>query len=192
MNNMIFAVISVQLFISLLIPVFVEAQTDNNPVVIQYGDTTMDRREFELEFEMVMVLKAVENSEPIKSQSQIYLMQQRYLEQRAREMVLSDLAAQRGITVSDSQLDDMLDEYMKSLGFPGYSMKNMQKLGFANEKPIRKLLQRREIISRVLAEINTELKAGNNKAILEAELDTLYMESGIRVFPEHLQRTFMH
>ena len=191
MFDRIFTLLIFQLIISVLIPVYAGAQSAHNPVLIQYGDTRMDRREFELEFEMVMVLKAVESGEPVKSQNQIYLMQQRYLEQRAKEMVLTGLAEQRGITLHDSELDKILDEYMISLGFSGYSIKNMQKLGYADATAIRDYLQRREIIRRLLSDIDIELKSGNNRGVLESEIEALYIASGIRIFPEHLQRTIM-
>ena len=188
MHDSLFTARQFHVLLAILIPVYVTAQTDINPVVIQYGDTEMERREFELEFEMIMVLKAVESSVPVKSQNQINLMQQRYLEQRAKEMVLSDLAAQRGIALSDADLDRILDEYMMSLGFSGYSIKNMQKLGFTDETGIRNYLQRRELIKRLLSEMMADLETADTRAAVESRIDTLYIDSGIRIFPENLQR----
>jgi hypothetical protein len=137
---------------------------------------------------MVMVLKALESGVPIKSQNQIVLMQQRYLEQRAKEMVLSELAVQRGIKLSEKDLYKIMDDYMKTLGFTGYSTGNILKLGLTDETHLRDYLRRREILKQFITEINNGLEGNDKVSTLRAEIDEYYKNSGIRIFPEHLQR----
>jgi len=56
-------------------PAYPQSSPPENPVVIRHGDTELTRRQFELEFELQMVIDAVQNGVPIKDQQQIMTIQ---------------------------------------------------------------------------------------------------------------------
>ena len=169
-----------------------QAQLNLDPVVISFGDTEISRRQFERQFEMAMVMKALETGVPIKNQDQIYVMQHRFLKQRAREMVLLEVAKQRGIKISEQEVDELLDEYMQNLGFRGYSEKNLHKLGFFDAAEFRNILSEKQIISIFISRIKNDLEASNDLTIINAALEDYYDKSGVRIFPEKIDIPYLN
>jgi hypothetical protein len=143
---------------------YIQAQSDLDPVVINFGSTQITHRQFDKQFETAMVFNALENGVPIKNQDQIYVLEHRYLQQRAKEMVLLEIARQQGITVSIMELDGYMDDFMQKLGFSGYSVKNMHKLGFQEELSFRAIMREKKTILLMITHIKKNLEH-NDKSI---------------------------
>jgi hypothetical protein len=168
-----------------------QAQLKLDPVVISLGDTEVSRRQFEQRFEMVMVMKALETGVPIKNQDQISVLEHRFLEQRAREMVLLKVAKQQGIQISQQELDGILDKYMQNLGYSGYSEKNLHNLGFFDESEFRDILKEKQVISLFISSIQNDLEASTDLTTINVVLEDYYDNSGVRIFPEKIDTPYL-
>ena len=168
-----------------------QAQLTSNPVLIDFDDTQITRRQFEHEFETAMVMKALETGVPIKNQDQISVMEHRFLEQRAKELVLLKLAGQRGIQVSEQRLDEILNEYMQFLGYSGYSEKNLHRLGFFDAAEFRNNLRDKHIILLFLSEVKKDLGQGENQQAVIDKIEEYYNDSGVRIYPENIDIPYL-
>ncbi|MGK0296474.1 MAG: hypothetical protein ACI9XC_000063 [Gammaproteobacteria bacterium] len=165
---------------------YIQAQSDLDPVVINFGSTQITHRQFDKQFETAMVFNALENGVPIKNQDQIYVLEHRYLQQRAKEMVLLEIARQQGITVSIMELDGYMDDFMQKLGFSGYSVKNMHKLGFQEELSFRAIMREKKTILLMISHIKNDLEHNDNAKTIEDKFLELIKQSGIQIFPENI------
>jgi hypothetical protein len=175
----------------LIFPGQVQAQSELDPVVISSSDTQITRRQFELEFELAMVMKALETGVPIKNQDQIYVMEHRFLEQRAREMVFLKVAKHRGIMITEKELDGVVNEYMLNLGFSEYSEKDLRILGFEDDDQLREILRRKLTISTLISDIRNELNTEDSQSAVNNILEDYYKQSGVELFPEKIDRPYL-
>ncbi len=165
---------------------YIQAQSNSDPVVISFGSTQITHQQFDKQFEIAMVFNALENGVPIKNQDQIYVLEHRYLQQRAKEMVLLDIAEQQGLTVSDIDLDTYMNEFMQNLGLSGYSIKNMRKLGFQDERQFREIMREKKTILLLISSIKKDLEHYAKVTTIEDKFQELIDQSGIKVFPDNL------
>lgn len=165
---------------------YIQAQSDLDPVVISFGSTQITHRQFDKQFEIAMVFNALENGVPIKNQDQIYVLEHRYLQQHAKEMVLLDIAKQQGITVSNMELIGYMDDYMQKLGLSGYSVKNMHKLGFQEEQAFREIMREKKTILLMITHIKKNLEHNDKAITLENRYLELINQSGIAIYPDNI------
>ena len=123
---------------------------------------------------------------PIKNQDQIYVLEHRYLQQHAKEMVLLDIAKQQGITVSNMELIGYMDDYMQKLGLSGYSVKNMHKLGFQEEQAFREIMREKKTILLMITHIKKNLEHNDKAITLENRYLELINQSGIAIYPDNI------
>lgn len=122
------------------------AATAEDPVVIQVGDMQQTRSEFEQQFGMAMVLTAVLAGAPVKSGMQIRDLREHYLEQRVAEMLLLQQAKLRGVSVTESELDAEVSDFMQVLA---EQYNSEQKSGLADDVHVRNYLRERLVLRRV-------------------------------------------
>lgn len=88
---------------------------DEDPIVLQIGNSQMTRSEFGQQFDLAMVMSAVQDATPIKSGMQIRDLRERFLQNRVAEMLLLQLASQRNITVSEPEINTAVTDYLDGL-----------------------------------------------------------------------------
>jgi hypothetical protein len=179
-------IIYLVLFQQIFFSGYIQAQSELDPVVISFGSTQITHRQFDKQFENAMVFNALENGVPIKNQDQIYVLEHRYLQQRAKEMVLLEIASQQGITASNMELDGYMDDYMQKLGFSRYNVKNMHKLGFHEELPFREIMREKKTILLMITHIKNDLEHNDKATTIEDKFLELINQSGIKIFPENI------
>ncbi len=168
-------------------PAFSQSVSPENPVVIRYGDQELTRRQFELEFELQMVIDAVQNGVPIKEQQQIMTMQYQFLEKRAHEIALLKMADQRGINVNKEQLMTGLNELMTGLGFNGYNKRNIAKLGIVDEQLLHNYMRNKITIASLTEQLKKEMEVDDNSMSFQDIIFDRYEQSGIETFPGNLR-----
>jgi hypothetical protein len=168
-------------------PVFCQTVSPENPVVIRHGDVELTRRQLELEFELQMVIDAVLNGVPIKDQQQIMTMQYQFLEKRAHEIVLLDMAEQRGISHTNNQLMSELNRLMGDLGFDGYNRRNLAKLGIEDEQLLHNYVANNIRMTSLITQLEKELELDENSMTLDGFILEQYQKSRIVTFPEQLR-----
>lgn len=164
-----------------------QSDVSQNPVLIRYGDIELTRRQFELEFELNMVIRAVRNREPVKNQQEIMTMQDQFLDQSAREMVLLKMASDKGISVSDEEVKTGLDTLMNELGFTAFNNKTVSKLGIRDDSIIKAYMKKNLVLSKLVAQLENEIQGDNIQRGLQQFLFKIFDQSGIEVFPEQLR-----
>ena len=168
-------------------PAYPQSSPPENPVVIRHGDTELTRRQFELEFELQMVIDAVQNGVPIKDQQQIMTIQYQFLEKRAHEIVLLDMAEQRGISYTNEQLITGLNGLMKDLGFTEYNRRNLARLGIEDEQLLHNFIADKIRITSLIAQLKKELKLDENSMSFKDFILEQYQKSGIETFAARLR-----
>lgn len=88
---------------------------EEDPVVLQVGQTMLTRSKFEHQFDMAMVITAIRAGAPIKSGVQIRDLRERYLEQRVNELLLLQQARQQGLSVSEPELHTETVDFLQQL-----------------------------------------------------------------------------
>jgi len=163
-----------------------QAQVNTDPVVISFGNTEISRTQFGQQFEMSMIMNALESGIPIKSQDQVYILKQRFLEQYAKEMVLMDIAKQQGIKLSEEELDGLINVYIQDSGFSKYGEKNLRSFGFEDEELLREVLSRKEIISILVSNIKKDLEINHDNSDINAVLKDYYNQDMIRIYSQNI------
>jgi len=164
-----------------------QSDVSQNPVLIRYGDIELTRRQFELKFELHMVIRAVRNGEPVKNQQEIMTMQDQFLDQSAREIVLLKMASDKGISVSDEEVKTGLDTLMSELGFTAFNNKTKSKLGIRDDSIIKAYMKKNLVLSKLVAQLENEIKGDNIQKGLQQFLYKIFDQSGIEIFPEQLR-----
>jgi hypothetical protein len=164
-----------------------QSDVSQNPVLIRYGGIELTRRQFELEFELNMVIRAVRNREPVKNQQEIMTMQDQFLDQSAREMVLLKMASDKGISVSDEEVKTGLDTLMNELGFTAFNNKTVSKLGIRDDSIIKAYMKKNLVLSKLVAQLEHEIQGDNIQRGLQQFLFKIFDQSGIEIFQEQLR-----
>ena len=125
---------------------------------------------FELDFELMMVIVAVQSGVAVKDPQQIVTMQRRYLDQRANELALLEMATQRGITVSDDVLNMGLNDFMIDLGFQAYNKRNLAKLGIVEEQQLQSYVREKLMMSKLMLQIKSELQGDENDTAIRQRI----------------------
>ena len=164
------------------------AATDD-PVIIQVGHMQQTRSEFEQQFETAMVLNAINAGVPIKSGLQIRDLKEHYLEQRVAEMLLLQQAQMRGISVSDTDMDNAVSDFMLSLA-DQYSA--AQRSEFSKDLQIRSYLREQLILRRTRQVLIEEGIRNKTKVISDTEfivklLKQYRQQSAVEILPELLE-----
>ena len=164
-----------------------QSDVSQNPVLIRYGGIELTRRQFELEFELNMVMRAVRNREPVKNQQEIMTMQDQFLDQSGREMVLLKMASDKGIRVSDEEVKTGLDTLMNELGFTAFNNKTVSKLGIRDDSIIKAYMKKNLVLSKLVAQLEHEIQGDNIQRGLQQFLFKIFDQSGIEIFQEQLR-----
>ena len=164
-----------------------QSDVSQNPVLIRYGGIELTRRQFELEFELNMVIRAVRNREPVKNQQEIMTMQDQFLDQSGREMVLLKMASDKGIRVSDEEVKTGLDTLMNELGFTAFNNKTVSKLGIRDDSIIKAYMKKNLVLSKLVAQLEHEIQGDNIQRGLQQFLFKIFDQSGIEIFQEQLR-----
>lgn len=88
---------------------------DEDPIVLQVGSRLVTRSELARQFDLAMLMSAVQEATPIKSGMQIRDLRERFLKNRVAEMLLLQLASQRNITVSEPEINAAITDYLDGL-----------------------------------------------------------------------------
>lgn len=86
-----------------------------DPVVIEVGDRSWTRSQFEHRFQLAMVLNALRAGAPIKSGVQLRELREQYLDQRVSEILLLDEAQSLSLSVTEAELDTEMEVMLSSM-----------------------------------------------------------------------------
>jgi len=145
------------------------AQT-TNPVIIQVGSTQERLAEVLGRFE-IAVRGLIANQGGVFSVElleQLYSFMPQFVEQRASELALVDVARSRGIEVSDDELETVLSQIRGQFPDEGFFLAVLADAGFRSLEQLGAVLREEEMVRRLFAAIESEV------VISELELRMAY------------------
>ena len=125
------------------------AVASEDPVVIRVGDLKQTRSEFEQRFGVAMLMTALSAGAPMKSGMQIRDLREHYMEQRVTELLLLQQASERGIHISEVELDRAWTDFRESLPEEYGGGAAMRAQTFRDEGLIRDYLRERLLLARI-------------------------------------------
>jgi peptidyl-prolyl cis-trans isomerase C len=141
-----------------------------DPVVLRAGDHEETRTELEERFEIAIrglaASQGLQLTDEIRAQLDAF--KPSYLEQRATEVALLQEAERRGISVSDEEVDVMVEEVRGTLAEGEEFGDVLAQAGFRDEEQLRSLVRETEAIQRVVDAVETEIE------VSDAEVEEFY------------------
>lgn len=164
------------------------ATAEEDPVVLQVGETVLKRSEFEHQFGMAMVITAVRAGLPIKSGVQIRDLRERYLENRVTELLLLQKAHQQGLQVSEAELQTETVDFLQQIE-QQYGADRLT--GFEDSRLIEDYLGEQLLIRKVkdgLLKQNsvTELNPANSTEHINKLTDKYRQATVVHTYPDRL------
>ncbi|MEX2541860.1 MAG: peptidylprolyl isomerase [Trueperaceae bacterium] len=145
-------------------------ETGDDPVVLQAGDYQERRSDLEARFEIAIrglaASQGLELNQEIRSQLEAF--KPSYLEQRATEVALLQEAERRGITVSDDEVDALVEDVRGNLAEGEEFDDVLVQAGFRDEAQLRELVRETEFIQRAVDSVESEIE------VSEAEVEEYY------------------
>jgi peptidyl-prolyl cis-trans isomerase C len=146
------------------------ADAAEDPVVLRAGDYEETRVQLEERFEIAIrglaASQGLELTEEIRAQLEGF--KPSYLEQRATEVALIQEAERRGITVSDEEVNALVEEVRETLAEGEEFGDVLAQAGFRNEEQLRDLVRETESIQRVVDEVESEIE------VTDAEVEEFF------------------
>lgn len=146
------------------------SDTADDPVVLQAGDYQETLSDIEARFEIAIrglaASQGLELNDEIRSQLEAF--KPSYLEQRATEVALLQEAERRGITVSDDEVDDLVEDVRGNLDEGEEFGDVLAQAGFRDEAQLRDLVRETEYIQRAVDSVESEID------VSEAEVEEFY------------------
>lgn len=137
------------------------AQGQDDPVVIQLGDKTVTRSEFDSQFNVAASMLANRRHMTLSDEdpAQVEKLRKQYLEIRATELVLLQEADRRHITVSKKDIDAKVAAFLKALrGKSDETEKvTLGRVGIGSEDQLREMLREKEKIRQVTDKLQDEI-----------------------------------
>jgi peptidyl-prolyl cis-trans isomerase C len=148
-------------------------ETGDDPVVIQLGDTTETRAEFNQRFEIAMrsvaFSQGLELTDEIRAQLEPFKPQ--FLEQRGTELVLLQEGQARGLSVPEAIIDEQIALITDSL-FEGETLEDfLMQSGFQSEDELRSYIRENELIEQTVTLLSGEV------TVTDEELAQAYQEN---------------
>jgi parvulin-like peptidyl-prolyl isomerase len=141
-----------------------------DPVVLRAGEYEETRTELEERFEIAIrglaASQGLQLTDEIRAQLEAF--KPSYLEQRATEVALLQEADRRGITISDEEVDAMVEEVRGTLAEGEEFGDVLAQAGFRDEEQLRALVRETEAIQRVVDVVETEIE------VTDAEVEEFY------------------
>jgi len=137
------------------------AQGQDDPVVIQLGNKTITRGEFDSHFNVAASMLANRRHMTLRDEdpAQLEKLRRQYLEIRATELVILQEADRRLITVSKKNVDAKVTAFLKALR--GKSDETEQvtlgRIGIKSEDQLRDMLREKERIQQVTEKLQDEI-----------------------------------
>ena len=145
--------------------------------VLQVGDRTMTEREFDRRFDLAIRGMAAQQGIPINEQTRALFDQFRpdYLEQLATEQVLLQEAQTRGLTPTDEEVNQQVEEIRG--GFENEEAFNqfLTDVGFENEEAFRNYIREQEALQRTVEELGRDIE------VTDEQIQTFYQENQERI-----------
>jgi len=145
----------------------------DDPVVLRVGDYEETRSEFDARFEVairsLVAGEGVQMTDAIRAQMDGF--KESFLEQRVLEASLVEEARERGIEVSDAEIDEIIAGV--TAGLPeGVGLENLlDQAGFQSEEQLRTMLRETEYVNRVLAQLQDEVE------VTSEQIEQFYAEN---------------
>jgi parvulin-like peptidyl-prolyl isomerase len=143
---------------------------DEDPVVLRAGEYEETRSELDERFEIAIRGLAAGQGLQLTNEirAQLDAFKPSYLEQRATEVALLQEAERRGISVSDEEVDAMVEEVRGSIAEGEEFGDVLAQAGFRDEEQLRSLVRETEAIQRVVDAVETEIE------VSDAEVEEFY------------------
>lgn len=161
-----------------LAPAFAQeaAQTDEteaDPVVLRVGDEEERLGEFNDRFEIAVRGLVASQGIPMTPEirAQLEGLKVDYLEQRVTEIALLQEAEERGIAVTDEEVEDRIAQLRASLAEGEELGGVLEQAGFRDEQQLRELLTETELIQRTVTQIGEQIE------VSDAEIASFYSEN---------------
>lgn len=147
--------------------------TNDDPVVIQLGETTETLSEFNQRFEIAMrsvaFSQGLELSDDVRAQLEPFKPQ--FLEQRGTELVLLREGETRGLSVPEEIIDEQIALISESL-FEGETLEDfLDQSGFDSEDELRSYIRENELIEQTVTLLSGEV------TVTDEELTQAYEEN---------------
>lgn len=163
-----------------------DAEADD-PVVLragEYQETLSELNErFEIAIRGLAASQGLELTEPVRAQLESF--KPSYLEQRATEVALLQDAEQRGVTVSDEEIDERVEQVRGSLAEGDDLEGVLAEAGFRDEEQLRDLVRETEYIQRAVDAVEQDIE------VTSAEVEEFY-ETNPELFEEPEQVCARH
>jgi peptidyl-prolyl cis-trans isomerase C len=153
---------------------FVVAQVahEDDPVVLRLGSETETLSElnerFEIAIRSITASQGVELTDEVRAQ--LTGLKPAFLDQRARELVLASEARERGLALSDEELDAQIDEVRAGFEDDAAFDQLLVDSGIGSLETLRGLVRENEMINALYARIESEQEIG------DAQLRTAYQD----------------
>ncbi len=173
------------LLAGMVVPVVFGAE---DPIVLQVGSHQVSRSELARQFDIAMVMSAVQEATPIKSGMQIRDLRERFLQNRVAEMLLLQLASQRNITVSEPEVNAAITDYLDGLqqqygATPAFSKdEDLQIKTYLHEQLILRKLKQSLITEHHLSATD----ASGASRYLNNLIQNLRTQTDVHTYPEQL------
>jgi peptidyl-prolyl cis-trans isomerase C len=145
--------------------VFAQVQSDGDPVVLRLGSTSETLSELDARFEIAIRSITAQQGVPLTDEvrAQLTALKPAYLDQRAQEVVLVAEARERGIEISEEDLDAQVQQIRA--GFEGEDAfaQLLGESGIGDEATLRGLVRENELIQALYERIEGEQEIGDDE-----------------------------
>ena len=166
----------------------VEEPEGDDQVVLQAGDYVETESEFESRFEIAIrglaASQGLQLTEEVRSQLDRF--KPSYLEQRATEVALLREAEKRGITVTEEEVDQRLEEVRSNLAEGQDFAGLLEQAGFRDEEHLRQLVRETELIQQTVDAIEADLEIADSEVQEFYEANQQMFEQPEQVCARHI------
>lgn len=147
-------------------------ETEDNPVVVRYGDDVERLDAFETRFEIALrnlaASQGVELTPEVRAQ--LAPLQAQFLDQRATELALLSEAQERGFEVDASAVDDEVAQARENVPEGRTFDDLLEESGIGSEETLRQLIGENQLINQVVNALREEIE------VADADVEAAYEE----------------
>ncbi|HEX7005219.1 MAG TPA: peptidylprolyl isomerase [Trueperaceae bacterium] len=165
-----------------------EPADSSDEVVLKAGEYEETESEFESRFEIAIRGLAASQGLQLTDEvrSQLARFKPSYLEQRAAEVALLQEAEERGIVVSEEEVEGRLAEVRGNLAEGQDFGEVLEQAGFRDESQLRQLVKETETIQRTVDAIEAEIEVSDEEVMEFYEANQQMFEQPEQVCARHI------
>lgn len=171
-----------------LFTVAAAAQDADDPIVISLDDTQVTLSEFEERFEITIRSLAAQQGMPLTDETREMFAGFRlnFLEQRATELVLMQEADDRGIEVTEADVDAEIERIRANFETEEQFQDVLEQAGFTDEAQLKTVIQESELVRQVAEALQADIEISDEAIEAWYEENRAQMERGEQVCASHI------